>query len=135
MKFHISRKLYILFVWFLCLCPVANAQSAPINNIELAMKSGNVNKLSPYFGNSVDITINQNQSTYSPVQAQMVLRNFFTRNAVRDFDFTHTGNAPNSNITFCVGKLTTATGVYRVYMYVKQQSETSTILREIKIQK
>ncbi len=114
---------------------VSMAQSVTLSNIERAMKVGDVNGLSGYFGNSIDITINQNQSTYSNTQAQMVLRDFFNKNGVRSFDFTHTGNSPTNNILFCVGSLNTNSGTFKVYMYLKQQSENVSVLREIKIQK
>ncbi len=129
------RRLFTLLLTFTFVFNVSSAQSVTLNNIELAMKSGDAVSLAGYFGSSVDITINKNQNTYSRTQAQMVLRDFFRKNNVQDFDFKHTGNAPANNIIFCVGSLITVSGNYKVYMYLKQQTENNPILREIRIQK
>lgn len=99
------------------------------------MKKGDAKAIAGYFGSSVDLTINKTQSTYSSTQAQMVLRDFFKKNYAQDFDFRHTGTAPNNNILFCVGNLVTSTGNYKVYMYLKQQMDFAPILREIRIQR
>ena len=119
---------------FMLVFNVSVAQGFPMENIERALKVGDVKMLASYFGNSVDITINNSQSTYSRVQAQMVLRNFFNKNLVRDFDLEHTGNSATSNATFTIGSLMTASGKYKVYMYMKQKDNLS-VLQEIRIEK
>lgn len=103
-------------------------------DIEQAMRDGNVKVLANYFGSTIDITINNSQSTYSRVQAQMVLRNFFNKISVKDYDLQHTGISSTSNALFTIGSLTTATGKYKVYMYLKQRDK-NTVLQEIRFEK
>jgi len=53
------------------------AQTAQMANINTSLRTGNVDGIAQYIDNVVDITINNNQSTYSKAQAEMVLRDIF----------------------------------------------------------
>jgi hypothetical protein len=134
MNKSIILKLFTLLLMFTLVLNVS-AQSVVLSNIERSMSIGDVAGLANYFGNAIDITINQHQSTYSRAQAQMVLRDFFKKNDAHDFNFKHAGNAPTNNILFCVGNLIAGTGTFRIYMYLKQQSSKVMIIREIRINK
>ncbi len=52
-----------------------------VNNI----RSGNLPAITKYFDKTVAISINNNQSTYSGAQAEMVLKDFYSKNPVKDF--------------------------------------------------
>lgn len=114
---------------------VCAGQSVTLTEIEHAWKSGDAAALSEHFGNSIDISFNQTQNTYSKTQASMVLKDFFRKNEVQNFSLRYTGNSTASNILFCVGSLNTTSGNFKIYMYLREQPEARPILREIRIMK
>ena len=118
----------------MCLFQVASAQPIPIENIERAMKQGNASDLSDYFGASVDITINKNQSTYSATQAQLVMSAYFKKNPVKDFSFSRISPPSAMNTLYAIGTLATKNGVFKVYVYLKGLN-TQPYLQQLKIEK
>ena len=53
-----------------------------IDNIGNAIKSGSSKEVAKFFDSSVEITIQDKESVYSKVQAEMVLKDFFSKNSV-----------------------------------------------------
>ena len=98
------------------------------------MKAGNAASVAHYFGPTVEVTINNSSSTYSHTQAEQVLRDFFARNAVRDFDIDYSGNSTSSNSSFTIGTLLTTNGKYKVYMALRP-SDGGYVLKELRIEK
>lgn len=113
---------------------IAQAQNAPVDNISNAVRAGNASEIGRYFSASVDITINNSQSTYSRPQGEMVLRDFFNKNAPQGYSVQHTGNSGSGNIVYSIGQLTTASGKYRVYISLKEKDNSYTV-KEIRIEK
>src|ERR1700678_2950870 len=56
-----------------------------LDEITGAMRVGNSGELSRYLDSRVDISLPDKSDTYSRVQAEMIIRDFFTTNGVRDF--------------------------------------------------
>lgn len=104
----------------------------PMGEIDRAMKEGDAEMLVPYFGSSIDIAIGGAQSTYSPAQAEMVLRKFFLKNGVRNFELLGANDTPSDNGLFRVGTLATTKGSFRVYLYLKAK-DNKVVLRQIRI--
>jgi len=127
-----AKLIFSLFALVMIVGPVKGQTIVPMEKIEFALKNGNVNLLSMFFGNTVDITINNDQSTYSSPQAKFVLRKFFRKNQVSNFDLEHTGTSASTHGFFSIGCLVTNNGKYKVYMYLKQQDNIAT-LQEIRI--
>src|ERR1043165_760025 len=101
------------------------AQDRSVDAIAMALKSGSATAVSRYFGPSVDITINNSTSTYSRTQAEQVLRDFFSRNPVRDFGLDYSGNSTSSNSTFSVGTLQTTSCRFKVYLFFRPSEGSS----------
>src|SRR5258708_6249098 len=102
-----------------------------IDDIALAMRSGNINQLSRYLDTRVDISLPEKSDTYSKSQAEMIIRDFFNTNVVRNFLVKHKGE--NSGLEFCVGVLQTRNGDYRTTLFIKQKGEKQ-LLQEIRFQ-
>ncbi|MFN5135819.1 MAG: DUF4783 domain-containing protein [Chitinophagaceae bacterium] len=90
-----------------------------------AIKSGDAEKLSRHFDQTVDISMPGKSNSYSKGQAEMVLKDFFSMNKVRNFELQHSGSNPSSN--FIIGKLTTANGSYRTTVYMRQRGDKQLI--------
>lgn len=106
----------------------------PIYSIEevvTAMRTGDANQLSKYFDDRIDIQLPTKSENYSRAQAEMILRDFFSSNAVKNFQVKHTGE--NNGAQFCIGLLQTKNGNYRTKLYMKQKGERQ-VLQEIGFQ-
>ncbi|MBY0476876.1 MAG: DUF4783 domain-containing protein [Chitinophagaceae bacterium] len=89
--------------------------------IVAALKTGSVDKMAKYFDNMVDVSVPGKSNTFSKGQAEMVLKDFFTLNRVRNFEIQHSGSNPSSN--FIIGTLTTAGGNYRTTVYMRTKGD------------
>ena len=110
------------------------ASYRPIYTIEevvSAMRSGNANQLSRYFDDRIDIQLPTKSDNYSKTQAEMILKDFFSSNEVKDFQVKHKGE--NNGAQFCIGLLQTRNGNYRTKLYMKQKGERQ-VLQEIGFQ-
>ncbi len=86
-----------------------------------ALKTGDVNKLSKYFDQMVDVTIPNKSNSFSKGQAELVIKDFFTVNKVKNFELQHSGSNPSSN--FMIGKLSTSNGEFRTTVYMRQRGD------------
>ncbi len=78
-----NKILACFFMFMLVVCP-GFAQPA-VDEVAKGMNSGDVAKVAQYFDKVVDITVLDEQSTYSKSQAEMVLKNFFAKNKFKSF--------------------------------------------------
>lgn len=102
-----------------------------IDDVAIAMRSGNANELSRYLDNRVDISLPDKSDTYSKTQAEMVIRDFFTTNGVQSFQVKHKGE--NGGSEFCIGLLKTRNGDYRTVLFMKLKGDKQ-LLQEIRFQ-
>jgi len=102
-----------------------------IEDVIGALKAGNTPGLSKYFDNYVDITMPDKSSNYSKSQAELIIKDFFANNGVKNFEVKHRGD--NENGEYCIGTLQTKNGNYRtkVYMRVKGNKQ---VIQEIGFQ-
>jgi Domain of unknown function (DUF4783) len=103
----------------------------PIDDVIEAIKNSNSILLSNYFDNTIDIALPDKNDSYSKAQAQIVVKDFFNVNTVKDFIANHRGN--NNGGYYCIGTLSTNKGNFRVTFYMKQKSGKS-VLQEIRIE-
>jgi Domain of unknown function (DUF4783) len=103
-----------------------------MEDIVVALKSGNASQLSRYFDNRVDVTLPDKSDNYSRTQAEMILRDFFNNNNVRSFEIKYKGENSNGS-KYCIGTLLTKNGDYRTKLFMKQKG-TVQVLQEIAFQ-
>ena len=103
-----------------------------LDKISLALKSGNSKELAKYFDNNIELTILRENGAYSKVQAEQVLKNFFSNNPPKSFKLIHKGSS-NKGSQYGIGNLTTSKGTYRTYFYFKQKGEVFKI-QELRIE-
>jgi len=96
-----------------------------------AIRTGNVNQLSPFFDSRVDISLPEKSDTYSKTQAEMVIGDFFNTNGVENFKITQQGESGGT--IFWAGLLQTHTGNYRTTLFFKQKGDKH-FLEEIRFQ-
>jgi len=97
-----------------------------------AMRSGNASQLARYFDERIDLSLPGGSDNYSKTQAEMILRDFFASNPVKDFQVKHKGKSDGSE--FCFGVLVTKNGSFRTKLYMKQKGDLQ-LLQEVGLQK
>jgi hypothetical protein len=97
--------------------PTGEAEN--IAAISKALQTGDVAALQLYFDSTVEIKIGGNEDIYTKTEAAAVLRKFFAENKPSAFVQGHNGASKGGNSQYHIGTLTTATGTYRVYIYLK----------------
>jgi hypothetical protein len=101
------------------------------DEIAVAIRSGNANELSRYLDNRVDICLPEKSDSYSKIQAEMIIRDFFSTNVVQNFLVKNKGS--NGASGFCVGVLQTRNGDYRTTLFMKQKGDRQ-LLQELRFQ-
>jgi len=97
----------------------ASAQAGVFEHVASVIRSGNAGQISNYFGNNVDLTIQNTEEVYSKAQAEQILKDFFTKNPPRSFSIIHQGLS-KENSKYAIGKyVTTGGNSYRTYIYIK----------------
>lgn len=110
---------YFFSLFFLLVSTIAIVSFVQKDEIVDALKAGDTEKLSKHFDQVIDISMPGKSKSYSKDQAEMVLKDFFSMNKVRTFELQHSGSNPSSN--FIIGKLTTANGIFRTTVYMRQR--------------
>jgi hypothetical protein len=96
-----------------------------------ALKTGNASQMAKYFDSRVDISLPDKSDNYSRNQGEMILRNFFATNGVKNFVVKHTGE--NNGSQFCIGSLQTKNGNFRTKLYMKQKGDQQ-VVQEVAFQ-
>lgn len=84
-----------------------------------AIRSGDARQVSSYFGNTIDLTLLNQEDIYSKAQAELILRDFFSKNSPKSFAIVHKGSSKEGTM-YGIGTLTTSNAkTYRVSFYMK----------------
>ncbi len=118
----------LLFVFLLFSVTVSTAQvAATMESVVRAVSTGDVEALSRHLADQVDLSILEQEQSYSKAKAAEVLRNFFNNHRPRTFNQVHQGTSRGSSDQYCIGNLATANGTFRVYVYLKVTGNTAMV--------
>ena len=96
-----------------------------IDDVVAAMRTGNATQLSKYFDSRVDLSLPGKSDNYSKSQAEMILKDFFANNMVKNFIVKHKGEQNGSQ--FCIGLLQTKNGNFRTKFFMKQKGDQQVV--------
>ena len=102
-----------------------------LDDIAYAIRLGNAGELSRYLDSRVDICLPEKSDNYSKIQAEMIIRDFFSTNGVRNFVVRKIGTTGGSE--YCVGVLQTRNGDYRTTLFTRQKGDKQ-LLQELRFQ-
>jgi hypothetical protein len=102
-----------------------------IDEVVAAMRSGNSTLIAKYFDDRVDISMPDKSNSYSKSQAELVLKDFFSNNPVKNFEIIHKGE--NAGSQFCIGTLNTKNGSFRTTIFMKQKGNGQ-LLQELRFE-
>jgi hypothetical protein len=91
-------------------------------NITAALKTGNSKEIAKYFGANVNLKILNQEDIYSKNQAELILKDFFTKNTVKNYIPKHNGTSKNGS-QYTIGVLSTNNGNFRVYYFLKKNTD------------
>ena len=92
-----------------------------------AIRSGDSRQVASFFGNSVDLTILSREDVYSKAQAELIIKDFFSKNPPKSFSLLHKGSS-KENTVYAIGNLvSTNSKVFRVSFFLKNSSGRYTI--------
>jgi hypothetical protein len=119
------------------LCPGVDSESAIEQQsadkaVQNAIASGNCRTLSAYFFSSIELSLPDAQGTYSKAQAELLMKNFFTKNPPAGLTIINEGQSGGEKSRFAIGTYTTTGGSsFRMYYLMKEISGTNqlTILK------
>ena len=103
-----------------------------VDDVISAIKNGSASQLSKFFDNTIQITLPDKTNAYSKSQGELVLKDFFENNVVKNFEIVHKGE--NAGVQYIIGILDTKNGEYRTTMYMKQKGDKQ-FLQEIRFEK
>ena len=130
---HLMKNL--IFVLLLLPAMAFATQGTPgLEAISTALNTGDVETLSKYFADNVEISIQDKEQIYPKAKASEVLRSFFDTNKAKSFSQVHKGTSRESSDQYCIGNLSAVTGNYRVYLYLKVTGNNVSI-QEIRLDK
>src|SRR6185312_2201928 len=92
-----------------------------LDDITTAIRLGNAGELSRYLDSRVDIYLPDKNDSYSKIQAEMIIRDFFSTNGVRNFVVRKMGFSGGTE--YCVGVLQTRNGDYRTTLFTRQKGD------------
>jgi hypothetical protein len=106
-------------------------QNGSIDEVIGALRSGNSAELSKFFDDNVELTLPDKSDNYSKAQAQLIVKDFFSNNGVKNFELKHKGDSPGGH--FCIGTLQTNNGNFRTNVFMKLKNGKE-VLKEIRFQ-
>lgn len=124
------RIITLLFVALFTLTSFTMGQDG-IDNVVVAFKSGSANRVASHFDSTIELTLLQKSNSYSKSQAEMILKDFFVLNSVKDFLVIHKGE--NSGSQYCIGTLVTKNADYRTTIFMKHKG-TQQLIQEIRLE-
>ncbi|WP_343667109.1 DUF4783 domain-containing protein [Chitinophaga sp.] len=108
------------------------AAAGPFEDVVSSIKSGDVSSLSRYLDNTVEINISGKSSSYSKSQAEIILKDFFSKNQVKSFELIHQGEGGGGS-RFGIGNMGTSGGSYRTSFFL-QKKGGSMVLNELRFE-
>ena len=92
------------------------------DEIANAIRSGDSKQIAVYFGSNVDLTIINQEDVYSKAQAELIIKDFFSKNTPKSFSILHKGSSKEGTL-YSIGNLVTLNNkAFRVSFFVKMTS-------------
>jgi len=120
------KKIIVLVTLLFTVSAYAVIFPGVAENIAAAIKLGNSKELAKYFAPNVELVIGSKSGSYSKAQAEMMLKDFFAKNPVKDYKVMHQGSSQDNSL-YTIGDLTTATKFYRTYYLLRKSGDSYTI--------
>jgi hypothetical protein len=102
------------------------------DDVASAVRSGNPKNISRFFIENIDLKVIDQEDVYSKQQAEMILKDFFTKHPVKSFTIAHKSE-PKNGSQYVIGTLETTNGKFRTYFLIKP-SGVQTLIQQFRIE-
>lgn len=126
-RFFLPLLFFILSFFF-----YAFSTSVIPDELIAALKTGNHKTFAKYFNKNVELIINNEEDVYSKTQAELIVKDFFSKNTPAEFSILHQGGKETAK--YAIGSLKTNNGNYRIYFLLKTQTE-QLLIHQMRIEK
>jgi len=127
-----KKNILILLLFMISSFVFSQNQGEIPNGISLALKTGNSKELVKYFNDNVEMVILDEEGIYSKTQAEMILKDFFSKHQPKSFSLLHQGGKTDAK--YGIGNLVTAGESFRVYFHLKKKNG-NTLIHQFRIEK
>ena len=107
-------------------------KSDVIDEMAVAIGSGNPKTISRYFVENIDLKMIDKEEIYSRQQAEMILKKFFDKHIVKTFTISHKSEIKNG-AQYAIGILETKNGKFNIYFLTKMTGN-KTFIQQFKIE-
>ena len=123
-----------IFIITILVATSAFAFQQLFDEISGSIRSGNAKEVARHMNSNVDLTILNQQQVYSKAQAEMVIKDFFTKNPPKSFAIIHQG-ASKEGAKYAIGSMSSDNGgKFRVYVFLKP-SGSALLIHELRFEK
>lgn len=112
--------------------PLKSMVQGPFEDVVSAIKQGDAGNLSRYLDNTVEINMGGHSTSYSKAQAEIILKDFFSKNQVKSFELLHQGEAGGGS-RYGIGNMVTGGGSFRTSFFL-QKKGSSLVLNELRFE-
>ena len=112
---------YLVIVLLMAVAAPVFSQTTT-ENVAVALKTGSSKELIKYFNAVTELKIDDKGANYSKVQAESVVKDFFTKYPASGFTYIHKGSSPEG-LKYNIGRYTYEGGSFRVVMLLKKAQE------------
>lgn len=97
-----------------------------------AIKTGNAKELAKFFNQNIELVILTEENVYSKTQAELILKDFFSKNTPSEFTILHQGGKEGAQ--YAIGSVKTSSGNFRIYFLLKYKNDQP-FIHQLKIEK
>lgn len=106
--------------------PELKSQQDPGDDVAALIRKGSARELAKHFNVSVQLTLPQDEGRFSSTQAELIIRNFFSKHPPRSFEISHRGSSSDGS-RYYIGVYKSANETFRSYYLLKRVAEKSLI--------
>lgn len=103
-----------------------------IDDVSAAIRSGNPKSISKYFIEHIDLKVIEQEDVYSKPQAEMILKDFFSKHPVKTYTIAHKTTSKGGS-QYIIGTLETTNGKFRIAFLIKTTG-TETLIQQFRIE-
>ncbi len=122
-------KIILLLITVNCSSAVADIY----DDLAVAIRAGDARQVAMHFDSKVDLSLSNNEDIYSKAQAELLIKDFFSKNPPKSFNLVHKGSSKEGTL-FAVGTLISTNGkTFRVSFVMKIVTEKN-IIQELRFE-
>ncbi len=104
------------------------------DEISGAIRAGDSRQIATWFNTSIDLTLLNQEDVYSKAQAELLVKDFFSKNPPKSFSIVHKGSSKEGTL-FAVGNLTSSNGKTFRVSFVLKTNQGKHLIQEMRFEK